>query len=171
MFVVQSMMNHLRYCISMVIRPVWNVVPYWSVASDSLFEHNCNLLLSPPFISKSLSLPLYYLPTKVKAVPLHAMKALWGEKLQILLILDLGTRRGWVVSVTSRPRFSPGERTPGTHCTGNLESPRAGLDTETGGKILSPLPGIEPRSPDLLACRHYTDWATLLTYLLTFMVL
>jgi hypothetical protein len=25
--------------------------------------------------------------------------------------------------------------------------PRAGLDTEAKGKILSPLPGIEPRSP------------------------
>jgi hypothetical protein len=25
--------------------------------------------------------------------------------------------------------------------------PRAGLDTEARGKILSPLPGIEPRSP------------------------
>jgi hypothetical protein len=25
--------------------------------------------------------------------------------------------------------------------------PRAGLDTEAAGKILSPLPGIEPRSP------------------------
>jgi hypothetical protein len=28
-----------------------------------------------------------------------------------LLILDLGTRWGWVVSVTLRPRFSPAERT------------------------------------------------------------
>jgi hypothetical protein len=26
----------------------------------------------------------------------------------------LGARCGWVVSVMSRPRFSPGERTPGT---------------------------------------------------------
>jgi hypothetical protein len=25
--------------------------------------------------------------------------------------------------------------------------PRAGMDTQAGGKILSPLPGIEPRSP------------------------
>jgi hypothetical protein len=35
---------------------------------------------------------------------------------------------------------------PGTHCTGGWVGPRAGLDTETTGKILSPLPGIEPRS-------------------------
>jgi hypothetical protein len=41
-----------------------------------------------------------------------------------------------------RPRFSPG-----THCTGDCVGPRAGLDTEARGKILSSLPGIEPRSP------------------------
>jgi hypothetical protein len=41
----------------------------------------------------------------------------------------------------------PGERTPGTHCTGGWVSPRAGLDTEATGKILSPLPEIEPRMP------------------------
>jgi hypothetical protein len=46
-----------------------------------------------------------------------------------------------------RPRFSPGERTPGTHCTGGWVGPRAGLDTETIGNILSPLLGIEPWSP------------------------
>jgi len=46
-----------------------------------------------------------------------------------------------------RPRFSPGERTPGTHCAGGWVGPRAGLDTEARGKILSYLPGIEPRSP------------------------
>jgi hypothetical protein len=41
----------------------------------------------------------------------------------------------------------PGERNPGTHCTGGWVGPRAGLDTEASGKILSPLPGIEPLSP------------------------
>jgi hypothetical protein len=50
-------------------------------------------------------------------------------------------------SVTPRPRFSPGERTPGTYCTGGWVGPRAGLDTEAKGKILSPLPWIESRSP------------------------
>jgi hypothetical protein len=51
---------------------------------------------------------------------------------------------GWVVSVTPRPRFSPGESTPGT---GGWEGPRAGLDSEAAGKILSPLSGIKSRSP------------------------
>jgi hypothetical protein len=49
----------------------------------------------------------------------------------------------------SRPgrTFTPGERTPDTHCTGGWVGPRAGLDTEARGKNPLPLPGIEPRSP------------------------
>jgi hypothetical protein len=49
-----------------------------------------------------------------------------------------------MVSVTPRPRFSPEERIPGTHCTGGWVGPRAGLDTEARGKNPLPLPGIEP---------------------------
>jgi hypothetical protein len=74
---------------------------------------------------------------KTKAVPLHAMEALGGEEAHLLFIHDLGTRWGWVVSVTPRPRFSPGERTPGTHWTGGWVGPRAGLGTEARGKILN----------------------------------
>jgi hypothetical protein len=60
----------------------------------------------------------------------------------------------------SRPgrAFTPGERTPGTHCTGEWEGHKAGLDTETGGKIfclcrVSNLdhPVVQP------VARHYTD--------------
>jgi hypothetical protein len=67
---------------------------------------------------------------------------------------------GWVVSVTPRPRFTPGERTPGTNCTGGWMGPRAGLDTEVRGKILCPcrrsnldLPVVQP------VVRHCTSWA------------
>jgi hypothetical protein len=42
------------------------------------------------------------------------------------LFLDLGTRRGWVVSTTPRPLY-PRTR-PGTHCIGGWVGPRAGLD-------------------------------------------
>jgi len=52
-----------------------------------------------------------------------------------------------VVSVTPLPRFNPGEKTPGTRWIGGWVGVRAGLDTEARGKIISPLPGIEPRSP------------------------
>jgi hypothetical protein len=50
--------------------------------------------------------------------------------------LKLGNRLGWVVSITLRPCFTPGERTPVTHCTGGWVGPRAGLDAETRRKIL-----------------------------------
>jgi hypothetical protein len=57
-----------------------------------------------------------------------------------------------------RPRFTPGERTPGTHCTGGWVGPRAGLDTEATEKILSSLPGIEPRSPGRPARSQTPYW-------------
>jgi hypothetical protein len=51
----------------------------------------------------------------------------------------------------SRPgRALPLVKNPGTHCTGGWVGRRAGLVAEVTGKILLPLPGIEPRSPDLL---------------------
>jgi hypothetical protein len=42
-----------------------------------------------------------------------------------------------VVSVTPQPRFTPGERTPGTHCTGGWVGPRADLDTDAEEKCLA----------------------------------
>jgi hypothetical protein len=42
-----------------------------------------------------------------KAVPLHATEALGGRDVYLLLILDLGTIWGLVVSVTPRSRFAP----------------------------------------------------------------
>jgi hypothetical protein len=53
-------------------------------------------------------------------------KAQKGGRGIALLFLDLGTRRGWVVSTTPRPPY-PRER-PGTHCTGGWVGSRAGLD-------------------------------------------
>jgi hypothetical protein len=45
------------------------------------------------------------------------------------------------------PSLYTGERTPGTHSTGGWVGPRADVDTELKGKIILPLPGMEPRSP------------------------
>jgi hypothetical protein len=54
----------------------------------------------------------------------------------------------------------PGERTPGTHCTGVWVDPRAGLDTEARGKILLPRRGSNPDHPVFQpVVRHYTAWA------------
>jgi hypothetical protein len=60
------------------------------------------------------------------------------EKVYLLFILNLDTRWGWVVSITPRPRFTPGERTVGTHWIGGWVGSRAGLDAEARRKILCP---------------------------------
>jgi hypothetical protein len=63
-----------------------------------------------------------------------------------------------------RPRFSPGEKHPGTHCTVDWVGLRAGVDTEARGKIISPLPGIEPRSPCHVARRQtFIDGAVIVS--------
>jgi hypothetical protein len=48
----------------------------------------------------------------------------------------------------------PGERTPGTHCTGGWVGPRAGLDTEVIGKLLCPCRGSNPDRPDIYIYEH-----------------
>jgi hypothetical protein len=48
----------------------------------------------------------------------------------------------------------PRGKDPGTHCTGGWVGPRAGLDTETRGKILPPA-GDRPVVQTV--ARHYTD--------------
>jgi hypothetical protein len=92
---------------------------------------------------------------KKKKMSLYkSRRRLGGAEIQLLLIFDLGTRWGWVISVTSRPLFRPGKGPAGTRCTGGWVGPRVGLDTEVRG-IIPPLPGIEPRSPGHSA-RSYT---------------
>jgi hypothetical protein len=69
---------------------------------------------------------------------------------------NLGARwgEGWVRGSTSRPAaLLPGKR-PGTHCTGDLLGPRAGLDG--CGKYRphrDSIPAVQP------AASRYTDWA------------
>jgi hypothetical protein len=82
-----------------------------------------------------------------KAVSLQPRGRLGGEKVQVLLILVLGSRWGWVVSVTPRPHFSPGERTPPVPIVQEARLAPEPVWIQIRGKILLPLPGIEPRSP------------------------
>jgi hypothetical protein len=49
---------------------------------------------------------------KSKAVPLYAWKALGGEKIQLLLILDLGTRLGEMSASRSGRTLAPGKGPP-----------------------------------------------------------
>jgi hypothetical protein len=84
-------------------------------------------------------------------------RRLGGEEINSYLFLtsalDGGEWSAW------RPAaIYPRDRTPGTHCTGGWVGPRAGLDTEARWKILSPLPGIEPRSPGCPACSQTLYW-------------
>jgi hypothetical protein len=68
---------------------------------------------------------------------------------------------GWVVSVTPRPCFIPGERTPGTNWTGGWVGRRASLNT------VLPLLEIEPLSPGRPACNEATYWLSYPPVLLT----
>ena len=96
-------------------------------------------------LQRKLELPFW--KVKVKVTLVQALRLCTGRTAHrgsrgiALPFHDHGTRRGWGVSVTPRPLFTPGER-PGTHCTGGWVGLRAGLDT--CGK-LAPT-GI--RSPD-----------------------
>jgi hypothetical protein len=71
-----------------------------------------------------------------KPVSLLPWRRQGGEDVQFICIPDHGTRWEWVVSVTPRPGFIPGERTRGTHWFGGWVDLRAGLDTEAREKIL-----------------------------------
>jgi hypothetical protein len=59
-----------------------------------------------------------------------------------------------VVSITPRPRFTPGERTPGTHCAGGWVGPRADLDAEAGRKILCLYRESNPGHPYTKYCNN-----------------
>jgi hypothetical protein len=71
---------------------------------------------------------------------------------------DHGTRRGWVVSSTPRPHFTPREDlvpiVQEAGCTGGWVDPRAGMDGQKISPYRDSIPG--PSS--------YTDWATRPTY-------
>jgi hypothetical protein len=95
---------------------------------------------------------------KGKAVPLHAMEALGGERRYSSYSFSPSALDGgeWSAS-RPRPRFTPGERNPGTHCTGGWVGPRTGRGTEVRGKILCPRQGSNPDRPVVQpVVRHYT---------------
>jgi hypothetical protein len=85
----------------------------------------------------------------------------WGERRYSSYSFSTSTLDGgvWLASRPGRA-FTPGERTPGTHCTGGWVGLRAGLDTETTGKILCPRRESNPDRPVVQpVVRHYTAWA------------
>jgi hypothetical protein len=82
----------------------------------------------------------------------------WGERRYssysfTTTALDEGE---WSASRPGRA-FTPGERTPGTHCTGGWVGPRADLDTEDRGKNFCPHRKSNPNRPVVQpVVRHYT---------------
>jgi hypothetical protein len=76
-----------------------------------------------------------------------------ADHISTLAIVQFVSKR--VVSITPWPRFTPGERTPGTHCTGGWVGPRAGLDAEARGKILCLYRGSNPSRP---VCTQTLYW-------------
>jgi hypothetical protein len=93
----------------------------------------------------------------IKAVPLHHGGAWWERRYSSYSFSTSALDGGeWSASRPGR-----GERTPGTHCIGGWVGPRAGLDTEVGGKILCPRRGSNLDRPVVQpVVRYYTAWAT-----------
>jgi hypothetical protein len=88
----------------------------------------------------------------------HAMRMYWGSGSITPHVLNLCTR--WGESSTLRPgRFTPWERTPGTHWMEGWAGPTAGLDAVAKWKKSQHLPGVEPRYFSPLPS-HCADWAT-----------
>jgi hypothetical protein len=79
----------------------------------------------------SMKFRFVFWDVKGKAVPLHAMEALGGERRYSSYSFTTSALDGgeWSASRPGRA-FTPGERTPGTHWRGGWVGPRAGLDTE-----------------------------------------
>ena len=77
-----------------------------------------------------------------------------GSRGITLLFLDHGTRRGWVVSVTPRPPFTPGKSRYPLYR-------RLGDHRGRSGRVrkISPPPGFDSRTVQPVAS-HYTDCAT-----------
>jgi hypothetical protein len=97
----------------------------------------------------------YYATKKrQKNVPLLVMQALRGREVQLLLILDLDTRKG-SVQRHALAAFCPREATPCTQWTVFWMGLRAGLDTEARGKILCLCQGSNPSRP---VCSQTLYW-------------
>jgi hypothetical protein len=83
-----------------------------------------------------------------KAVPLRSIDAHLGDRrYSSCSFLTSAVEGGeWSASRPGRA-LPPGERAPGTHCTGGLVGPRAGLDAEVRGKTLCFCRGSNPGRP------------------------
>jgi hypothetical protein len=79
------------------------------------------------------------------------MQALRGEEVEPLHILNLGTRWGWVVSVTPRPRFTHMKGVPTRWASELVWTQR--LEQKSLASVGNRTPVVQS------VVRHYTDWA------------
>jgi hypothetical protein len=84
---------------------------------------------------------------KGKVIPLHPWRRLGERRYSSYSILASAPDGGEWSASRPWPRFTPGERTPGTHWTGGWVGPRAGVDAGGRRKILYPCRGSNPDRP------------------------
>jgi hypothetical protein len=121
--------------------------------------HSCRLLSRLSHLS-----PYFHALSSLggKAVPQHT----YGRAGRRLGIAPTHSRRGWVVSITPRPRFTSRERIPGTHWTGGWVDPGNSLYSDVEEKSSYLCRGWIIVHPVFqYVVRHYTDLATLLLQL------
>jgi hypothetical protein len=113
-------------------------------------------------INTSLCTKRVYNVARAKTVPLSPS----GEKRYSSYSFLTSALDGVSGQRHPRPRFTPGERTPSTHCTGGWVVPRVSLDTGAKVKTLFCLcRGSNLNHPVVQSIvRHYTNWATPVPY-------
>jgi hypothetical protein len=106
---------------------------------------------------------------KNKAVLLLPCRWQWGKE-ELLLIPDLCTRWGWVVSISPGHTLPPGKGTPRTHFIGGWVGLRASVDTEARGKILYLCRGWNPIHPvcskTLYWLSYPSSWRNMVLYII-----
>jgi hypothetical protein len=129
---------------------------YRLVQSGKTASGGCSA--GPRFVRACSATDLFYFILKVKQSRYTPWRRLGGEEVYSYSFSTSALDGGeWSASLPGRA-FTPGERTPGTHCTGGWVGPRAGLDTEVRGKIVCPRRRSNPDRPVVQpVVRHYTD--------------
>jgi hypothetical protein len=117
------------HCLPTLLPPITHNTTRYFFRSDithSMQVAQTNYSNKSASTSQHITTRFLYPTVKVKVILYRPPRAQRGSRGIALLILDLGARRGWVVTTTPRPLY-PRKR-PGTHCTGCWVGPRVGLD-------------------------------------------